>query len=151
MLEKLREFFRKPAGMAIAGVLAVLGLVWIVMTLRSFTTSEAAAAAASRMYIDEKTGKAFSVTIKEGMTKPVQAPSGGKTGWPAEECTWTKDGKVKEEPTYVLLNMYKGSSEPTFCPDCGRLVVGHNPPASPERRPPPTKEEYSKSRSRAER
>ena len=150
MVEKLREFFRTPVGMAIAGAVVLIGVVFAVGAIRGITTSEAEALSNQRMYIDASTGKPFKVTIKEGMNSPVKAPSGGTTGWPAESCYWTKDGKVKEEPTYVLLNILKGSKDPTFCPDCGRLVVGHNPRASADRKPPPTKEEYSKSPRRAE-
>jgi len=74
---------------------------------------------------------------------PVLAPSGKNTGYEAELCYWTKDGKPKETPTPVLLNIYKGIKGPTFCPDCGRLVVGHNPPAMEGAKPPPTKDEYT--------
>ena len=77
---------------------------------------------------------------------PAKAPSGGNTGYPSEKCYWTKDGKIKTEPTYVLLNIYKNSSEPTFCPDCGRLVVSHNPAPVAGRSAPPTKGEYQKRR-----
>ena len=150
MLDSLREFFRKPVGMAIAGVVVVIGLVFAFGAIRGFTTTEAAVIANERVYVDAQTGKPFNVSLSEGLEKPVKAPSGGKTGWPAEECYWTKDGKIKEDPTYVLLNMYKGSKDPTFCPDCGRLVVGHNPRASEDRKPPPTKDEYQRSGRRAE-
>jgi hypothetical protein len=51
----------------------------------------------------------------------------------------------------VLINQWKNSTEPTFCPDCGRLVVGHNPPAVAGSTPPPTKEEYAKNPRRGSR
>ena len=73
--------------------------------------------------------KAFRYEIKIGDSVPVKAPSGEKSGYPAELCYWTKDGQPKEDPTPVLLNQYVGKSGPTFCPDCGRLVVNHNPVA----------------------
>jgi len=87
--------------------------------------------------------KPFKHTLAPGEGIPVMAPSGNRTGYPAEACYWTKDGKPKSEPTYVLLNVWKGSKDPTFCPDCGRLVVPLNPIADPSRRPPPTKAEYA--------
>jgi len=96
------------------------------------------------MFIDAKTGKPYSIELKEGMPFPAPAPSGGNTGYPAEKCYWTKDGKEKKDPTYVLLNRFVAKPEPTFCPDCGRLVVGHNPRPGDGVRPPPTQEEYSK-------
>lgn len=77
------------------------------------------------------------------MTYPVKCPDTGKeTGYEAELCYWTKDGHPKDEPIPVLLNKYKGDPGPTFCPDCGRLVVYHNPLAVEGHTPPPTEEEY---------
>jgi hypothetical protein len=145
MMERLRQFFRTPAGMAVAGVLVAIGLVIAIGTIRGVMVSEAESIAGTRMYVDSATGKPFRVKLKIGMTAPVEAPSGGKTGFPAESCYWTKEGKPKKEATYLLLNMVKGSKEPTFCPDCGRLVVPHNPVADEGLTPPPTKEEYEKS------
>jgi hypothetical protein len=95
--------------------------------------------------MDATTGKPYNYSIKLGDKIPVKAPSGGMAGYPAEPCYWTKDGKIKNDPTYVLLNEYVGKPGPTFCPDCGRLVRSHNPaPQGPETRPPPTKAEYEK-------
>jgi hypothetical protein len=144
MLDRLREFFKSPAGMGIAGVLVVIGLVIAISSIRNFGSTEASENASNRMFIDSATGKAYPLELKIGMEIPAKAPSGGMTGWPAEKCYWTKDGKTKTEPTYVLLNVYLGKEDPTFCPDCGRLVVTHNPAPSPGRRPPPTKDEYKK-------
>ena len=77
------------------------------------------------------------------MTMPVLSPFSGKnTGYPAELCYWTKDGSIKTDPTPVLLNTYIGDNSPTFCPDCGRLVVGHNPRAVAGAHAPPTKQEW---------
>lgn len=95
-----------------------------------------------RIFVDSQTGKAFKHELKLGESIPVDAPSGQKTGYPAELCYWTKDGQPKSDPTAVLLNSFIGKPEPTFCPDCGRLVVPHNPMAMPGMRPPPTQQEY---------
>ena len=65
-------------------------------------------------------------------------------GVPQPRIFWTKDGKPKQDPTPVLLNSWIGKSGPTFCPDCGRLVVGHNPIPGPNSKPPPTKADYEK-------
>lgn len=46
--------------------------------------------------------------------------------YPTERCFYTKDGKVKSEPTYVLVNELIGKEGPTKCPDCGRPVTLRN-------------------------
>jgi hypothetical protein len=109
----------------------------------SFGDSEAARVSQDRVFVCAKTGKAFSHRLSRSDTLPVYSPhSGEKTGYPAELCYWTADGQVRKEPVAVLLNTYLGKDGPTFCPDCGRLVVGHNPPPDGRRRPPPTRQEY---------
>lgn len=80
------------------------------------------------MYICADSGKTFRHKPQPGETNPIMSPySNKKTAYPAEKCYWTKDGKQKLIPTYVLLNEYIGKKEPTICPDCGRLVTLHNP------------------------
>jgi hypothetical protein len=128
--------------MGVGVVLVVVCIGVAVFAVRGVLTSEAEELNSQRMFIDASTGKPYKFELKLGQTFPAKAPSGGNTGYPAEACYWNKDGSAKKEPTYVLLNLYKGSNEPTFCPDCGRLVVGHNPAPGPDVRPPPTKEEY---------
>lgn len=82
----------------------------------------------SKTFVCSETGKPFEYSISVGEKWPVPSPyTGRKTGYPAEACYWTKDGKRKSEPTYVILNEYLGKPGDTICPDCGRLVVGHNP------------------------
>jgi hypothetical protein len=142
MLEAIRKFFRTKAGMGVAAVLVLLGLGVVVVTVKGVMTNEGADLSAHRMFMDAKTGLPYPFEIDLKTPIPAPAPSGGNTGYPGEACYWTKDGKPKAEPTWVLLNKYKGSNEPTFCPDCGRLVVGHNPPAAQGAKPPPTKQEY---------
>ena len=98
-----------------------------------------------RVFIDTQTGQTFRHTIAMGEKVPVVSPFTGKnTGVEPEKCFWTADGKIKSEPTYVLLNESAGKQGPTFCPDCGRLVVAHNPPASTLTPPPPTRAELAK-------
>jgi len=95
------------------------------------------------MYICTETGKPFRHQIKMGESLPIESPySGKKTGVPAEACYWNADGTTRKEPVWVLLNQWIHKPGPTFCPDCGRLVVGHNPPPGPGARPPPTSTEY---------
>ena len=129
-------------GVAVVALLACAGVAFY--SVRGSLTTEAEALSAERTFIDASTGKPYAYELTIGATIPAKAPSGGNTGYPAEACYWNKDGTPKKQPTFVLLNLYKGSKDPTFCPDCGRLVVGHNPPPGPDVRPPPTKEEYAK-------
>ena len=112
---------------------------------RTLGTTPAATESAERMFIDAQTGKPFAHAVRPGETIPVESPSGARSGYPAEACYWTADGKPKETPTYVLLNIYTGNRAPTFCSDCGRLVVGHNPHPHPGTKPPPIRTEYESS------
>jgi hypothetical protein len=93
-------------------------------------------------YVCSQTGKAFKHRNVAGESIPVLSPySGTNTGYPAEPCYWTADGGTKTDPTWVILNRELGKSGPTFCPDCGRLVVIHNPAPQPGMKPPPTQQE----------
>lgn len=77
--------------------------------------------------------KHFKHEREAGETYPFFSPfTKERTAYPAEACYWTKDGKAKLEPTYVLLNDYIKKPGPTICPDCGRLVESHNPLPPPE-------------------
>ena len=99
------------------------------------------------MYVDSETGKAFPHKNAIGEDLPIYSPVSGKnTGYPGEACYWTADGATKTKPTWVILNDYLDKPGPTFCPDCGRLVVSHNPEPSPESQPPPTQEQWRASR-----
>ncbi len=82
-----------------------------------------------RTLIDAETGTVFEhMPVPAGAPLPLEHPETGRTTlYPAERCHWNADGTAKLEPTYVLLNSYVGSDEPTACPDCGRDVVAHNP------------------------
>ena len=116
------------------------GAVLAVSAWRSLGGGGFAEAAARRTFICSATGKPFTHELAKGDTIPVASPHSGKpTGYPAELCYWTADGRTKDEPTPVLLNTHAGLPGATFCPDCGRLVVGHNPKPAPGDRPPPTK------------
>jgi hypothetical protein len=88
---------------------------------------------AERVMICSETGKVYNYEPKEGEVAPYPSPySKKRTGYRAERCYWTKDGKAKLEPTYVLLNEDIGKPGPTICPDCGREVRRHNPMPPPE-------------------
>jgi hypothetical protein len=142
--ERFREYLDSVAGKVTVGliILALGGLMyWSVRS--NFGPTSAARMASERVFVCAKTGKSFSHTMEKGERIPVYSKfSGENTGFPAEMCFWNADGSIRTEGVPVLLNPYKGVSEPTFCPECGRLVVGHNPPPAPSHKPPPTKAEY---------
>lgn len=140
MIEKFRQILKGPAGKAIALVIVLGGLVFMFQGARNlFGEDSYARKARDRMFVCAETAKAFEYTIKVGDTVPVYSPFSKKnTGFPAQLCFWTKDGKRKDDPTPVLLNQYLGKKGPTFCPDCGRLVVLYNPYPMEGATPPPT-------------
>jgi hypothetical protein len=140
----VREFLDSTAGKAASIALIIVGVIAIFLVGKNvFGPSADVAAANSRTFIDLSTMKPFQYELKAGDSVPVAAPSGQKAGYPAELCWWTKDGKVRSTPYPVLLNSWKHEAEPTFCPDCGRLVTPQNPaPVGTNPTPPPTKEEY---------
>jgi hypothetical protein len=148
MIEKFQDFLRGPFGKVTAIVIVLVGVVAIYFSSRnSFGTSEAGRMSRDRTFICTETGKPFEYTVKLGDSLPVPSPFSGKnTGQPAEFCYWAKDGKVKQNPTPVLLNKYLNKTGPTFCPDCGRLVVDFNPPPVEGMSPPPTQAEYKPGR-----
>lgn len=94
--------------------------------------SDAAHNAATRNFVDIATGEPFHYTLRDGDMEPIKAPSGGLTGYQAEACYWGKDSNGKwillDKPTLVVLKnrIDPSTFEETFCPDCGRRVVGHN-------------------------
>ncbi|MBN2563999.1 MAG: hypothetical protein JXQ75_24050 [Phycisphaerae bacterium] len=83
------------------------------------------------VFMCAETGKTFPYAMQKGEHWPVMSPYSNKqTGYPTEQCYWTKVGREwrrKKTPTYVILNEYLGKPGDTVCPDCGRIVVGHNP------------------------
>jgi len=140
----LTSILDRGTGKTVA-ILLALGAIGVALYIvKNSLFSSVVAAERERVFVDSQTGKAFNHELKLGESIPVDAPSGQKTGYPAELCYWTKDGQPKEEPTAVLLNSWIGKPGPTFCPDCGRMVVLHNPMPVPGMTPPPTQEEYQR-------
>lgn len=77
--------------------------------------------------MDAESGEVFLQFPLEGTGFPQANPKTGKaTLYPAEACYWTKDGRAKLEPTYVVLRTWFGDRNPTKCPDCGRVVTKSN-------------------------
>lgn len=79
--------------------------------------------------VDAETGDVFkNFKIKDGDTEPWPNPrTGARTLYSPEYCYWNADATAKTTPTYVILNAKLGIEGPTKCPDCGRVVVHHNP------------------------
>jgi hypothetical protein len=140
----MQRFFNSAPGKVLLVLVILGGGVFAYYQIRNvFGESAGAAHANDRIFVCSETGKSFHVTLTASTQVPAYSPFSGKpTGYPAELCYWTADGKIKSEPTAVLMNVYVGKSGPTFCPDCGRLVVGHNPQPHEGSTPPPTKAEY---------
>src|SRR4051794_12781110 len=111
MMHKVREFLRSSAGKITAAVLTLVAIVLLISSIRSnLGASDVATLSRSRIYICSETGKTFNYDVmKYGSKMPVKSPyTGRETAYPAELCYWTKDGKVKKDPTYVLLKQYTG-------------------------------------------
>ncbi|MCK6457552.1 MAG: hypothetical protein L6Q92_13610 [Phycisphaerae bacterium] len=111
----------------LAGSLAALliagGLVWY-----SFGGETPLRQANERVFMCAETGKTFFHELESGEIEPIYSPhSKQNTGWIAEPCYWTNDGRAKKEPTWVIERRRMGLEGKTYCPDCGREVVGHNP------------------------
>jgi hypothetical protein len=127
-----------------AGVFCLVALAAAVYFVHSFFRGDTVDDAYYTTYICTETGRVFRHKNVLGETLPIYSSYSGKnTGMPAEACYWSADGHPKSDPTWLLLNEETGKSGPTFCPDCGRLVVGHNPRPGPGVRAPPTKAELA--------
>jgi hypothetical protein len=147
--EFINEFSATPKGKIALGVITLISVVlfWRVFAGGSSWERQAAANAGRWTFICTETKKTFELKTDENTPNPAPSPYSGKnTGVYAEACYWTADGKVKDEPTWVLLNERIGKPGPTFCPDCGRLVTEMNPSPMYQHEAPPTKQEYETSR-----
>ena len=148
MMNGIREFFDTTAGKITAGLLLVvaLGLLgWSVWS--NLGEEDIVANTRNRTFMDATTGEPFQAELKVGWKVPIPAPSGGNTGYPAEMCGWTADGKPTDDLTPVLLNQYVDKKGPTFCPVCHRLVRERNPIPNPNgthETAPPTEQEWNK-------
>lgn len=143
MMNRFRHWLSSRAGKVAVALLLVPVLGAAVYSVYSFSHGPTDFANYT-MYICTETGRTFRHRNEVGETLPVYSPFSGKnTGVPAEACYWTKDGQTKSEPTWVLVKAFAHQPGPTFCPDCGRLVVGHNPYPQPGMRPPPTEAEWN--------
>lgn len=131
---------------------ALAAIAIVVLLLHAiFAHSTAGEDSRNRWFVCAATGRPFMAHLEVGATIPVLSPFSHKqTGYPAELCYWNADGSVKLQPTPVLLKRFLDPSDtaPTFCPDCGRLVVAHNPPPVAGHAPP-TRDQWMPSHSDA--
>ncbi len=121
---------RRKVMLASGGLALCLALaIFVVLRLTMWAEATASDASRSRVVVDAETGEVVQAFhIEDNSAYPwVNPKTGKKTLYPPEHCYWTKDGNAKLEPTYVLLNEIAGKPGKTFCPDCGREVVIHNP------------------------
>lgn len=113
----------------VAAVAAVLVLGIIILRATLLAPVAPGDFSRHRTVVDSETGEVFKdFGIPDNSSMPWTNPkTGKKTLYQGEACMWTKDGKAKLDPTYVVLNEMIGKPGPTICPDCGRVVVPHNP------------------------
>lgn len=126
----------------VAGVVALLlglGCIYY-FVIAGDGQREISQASNSRLYIDEA-GNTFQRRLEVGQEFAATSPA-GKKAFPAELCYWTREGKTKPTPTPVFLVQHIKPGLPTFCPDCGRLVVLMNPAPTEGSTAPPTQAEY---------
>ncbi len=145
----MRDFLNSDKGRYVAIAAGALGGLLFVWVMIGWFQDTPASRSTDRIFIDAKTGQQFGYVITKGETIPVPSPhSGGeRVGYEAEPCYWTADGKVKQDPTWVLVKQkVEGSAGPTFCQDCGRLVRALNPIPVPGATPPPTEAEFKPAR-----
>jgi hypothetical protein len=139
----MKQWLRSSNGMIVAVVVCVAAICWAAVEVRSVVHDDKPGDPNLVMYVCSETGKAFPHRNVVGEQIPILSPYSGKnTGYPAVACFWTKDGQVKDDPTWVLMNNQVGKPEPTFCPDCGRLVNPQWFKPTAGSKPPPTREQY---------
>ena len=140
----VREFFHTRGGTYGALGLAAVTLIFVAFSIRgAFGVSSAGAASRDRLFICSETGKTFRHAVGAGEAIPVLSPyTGERTGYQPQLCYWTAEGRMKAEPTAVYVGASDEGFEPTFCPDCGRLVLPGAPRPEPGDAPPPTRAQY---------
>lgn len=110
------------------GVAASLIVAAALLAIRALNAGPDYSISAERAFKCAECGHEFEHVIQIGDQEPLRCEKCGKqSAWVPETCYWTRDGKAKRRPTFVILKRKMGIDEDTICPDCGREVVGHNP------------------------
>lgn len=120
--------WKRPA-LALVAIIATIGALTALAIQFTGRAPDYGSLTRQRTAKDAVTGELFEkFHIKDGDTLPwVNPKTGQRTLYPVERCYWTRDGKAKTEPTFVILNEMLGKEGPTICPDCAHVVVRHNP------------------------
>ena len=142
----MQDFLHTRAGQytayaASAVVLLLLGWLVVSATLGGSNARRST----DRIFIDARTGQQFGYRLSKNEMTPVPSPysRGERVGYEAEPCYWKADGTFDSTPTWVLPKVKADpQAGPTFCHDCGRLVVPRNPEPYPGANPPPTQAQY---------
>lgn len=113
-----------PFGLMAA--IALFGIAGYQFYTKLIRAPAVAAEPVPRRFLCVETDQTFTYARKPDEALPVMSPHSGKrTGYPCYPCFWTEDGKIKDKPNYVILNRDLGKEGPTLCPECGRLITGH--------------------------
>lgn len=114
----------------IAVLFSVLVLAWVTISAVSSWRNSPEVQSRTMTVVDIDTHEVIPEYVAgRGKSVPFTNSKTGKaTLYPAEACYWTKDGKAKFPPTFVVLEERMGKPGPTRCPDCGRVVKLYNPP-----------------------
>lgn len=122
---------REKVKLVVAGVIFLVagGVAWFTLGGQSQLDL-----ANERVYMCNECGEFRPHLPREGEIEPLKCPKcGAMAYYETEKCFWTKgsDGewKAKTQPSFAILKQRidPNSTEETFCPDCGRKVVGRNP------------------------
>lgn len=123
------SFDKKMLGVAALVTVCVGVLAYVVYSTYAGYVNDPKRQAFFSVVSDSETGEVndhFPLPT-DGQGYPAVNPKTGKrTFYPSESCYWTKDGKAKLQPTYVILNSWLKKPGPTRCPDCGRTVTKSN-------------------------
>ena len=111
----------------LAGVAALILVVFAVRGFRNTWGDSTAEAANTRTLMDVETGELFEVEVDEnfGPFPMVNPKSGEKTLYATEVCYARTC--LEKGGTHVIMNKLLGKEGPTYCPQCGALVRFHNP------------------------
>ena len=124
---------RKQQIFAIATVVLLLAAIATLAYQALGGGPSAAAIASVRDVMDSESNQVILDFEPPKTAPPWTNPKTGRaTLYLAERCFWTKDGKAKLEPTYVIPNEAMDKPGDAICPDCGRKVIRHNPSPPPE-------------------
>lgn len=119
--------YKKPKRPMTTALMVIVAIGGVVFLWRQLFPYELSATANQRTFVCAETGKSFQHDLTNGEAEPILSPfTSRNTAWEGEPCYWTKDGNAKKSPTWVVLKKRMGLEEATYCPDCGREVVGHN-------------------------